>query len=472
MKILMVTSEMVPFASTGSMGDRVHRLAGALRALGHEVTVVMPLYRQAREGGAQLRKTRFKFPVTVGSSRFVCQVSEAMTKSGIRVLFVGRDEFFDRSGLYGHEGVEYQDNAARFIFFVKAALELVGPMQLAPDVIHAHGWQAALVGVFAKHSIGGIPVVLSPHNLEYQGNFWSYDFGLTNLSGEYFSSSGLEFYGSMNFLKAGLLFSERIVLPDERMAAAVQTPAAGCGLENVLREQAGKIWGIPDGASIDGWDPQGDDALVSTYGPESPIRRQPNREVLRKQFGWPPEGVTFAVSAGISDVGSAFFDALDRLLSERVSLVFLGPVSERDRPLFEIARRRHASRFVARDVWTEVEVRRILAGSDFLLVPDQTAEAQPWLPRALRYGMVPVVRQCPGLLQFVEEFSDQRGNGFLFWSEGSDALVDGCRKALQCATSTGLPDSLVAASMLRDFSDAASASAHEELYSQISKIVG
>jgi starch synthase len=235
MKILIAASEIAPFAKSGGLADFVEGMASHLGAAGHEVTVVLPFFRCIRENksvGAKRSKTRFS--VSVGLENLPCEVWEAACPKGVKLRFIQREEFFDRSGLYGADGRDYQDNAARFIFFSKCVTE-IARLHL-PDVVHLVGWQAAMAAVFLRDQKLHVPTVLSPFSLEYQGNFWSHDFALTNLSGSYFSSQGLEFYGSMNFLKAGIVFADAVVLPSGRFVAEAQTPVLACGLENVLRD--------------------------------------------------------------------------------------------------------------------------------------------------------------------------------------------------------------------------------------------
>ena len=154
----------------------------------------------------------------------------------MQVFLIARDEYFDRSGFYGVDGRDYQDNAARFIYFTKAVVELAGRMNPSPEILLANGWQTALLPVFVAERRLPYRTVLTPHSLAFQGNFWSYDFALTNLPGDYFSAHGVEYYGSMNCLKGGILFANAVVLPSERYVWESQTPEHGYGLENVLRE--------------------------------------------------------------------------------------------------------------------------------------------------------------------------------------------------------------------------------------------
>ncbi len=464
MKILMTASEMAPLAASGSLGTGVAVLARGLRALGHEVSVVLPLHRSAREN-ASLKKTGVKFSVTVGSAKYATEIFETTAPDGTQVFLVARDEFFDRSGLYGNESGDYQDNSTRFVFFTKCVLELARRMDPAPEVVHAHGWQTALAGVFVREGRLPFRTVFTPHGLEYQGNFWSYDFALTNLPGEYFSAKGLEFFGSLNLLKSGILFSDVVVLPGERFVAAAQTPSQGCGLEVVLRENAAKLVGIPDGQELDDWDPALDQALASPFSLRKIKNRAGNAGKLAECLSWEPEAAaTFVVFADASDGLDLVFDGLDRLLASGVRLALFGTPGKTIRRSAEIAARKHRGRFSWIEEFTEDEARLALGGADFLLVPGQANPLSSWLMRALVYGLIPVAFQSQGLFQLVVERRQDSGNGYYFADASPDALVDACRKALDGTAKPADRAALIRACMEADFSAKASAKAHESLY--------
>ncbi len=157
----------------------------------------------------------------------------------MQVFFVRRDEYFDRSEIYGADGKAYEDNAERFIFFSKAVVELARRVIPAPDIVHVHDWQTALVPVFVRQRQLPFKTVLTIHNIAYQGSFWGVDFGLTNLPGSYFGATGIEFYGRVNFLKGGILYADAVTTVSERYARDIQTPEFGAGLDAVMREHAG-----------------------------------------------------------------------------------------------------------------------------------------------------------------------------------------------------------------------------------------
>ncbi len=462
MKILVASSELTPFARTGGLADAVSELTAELVRLGHEVSVAIPYYRTIREGKlAKTKKTRVKFNVQVGNAGIPGEVFETKTPEGVQVFLISRDEYFDRSGFYGVDGRDYQDNAARFIYFTKCVIELAGRMNPAPEILLAHGWQTALLPVFVSERRLPFRTVLIPHTLAYQGNFWSYDFGLTNLPGDYFSARGVEYDGSMNCLKGGILFADAVILPGERYVCEAQTPEHGCGLENVLREHQHKLYGIPSNEQMKDWEVAGD---------ESPEKR---RSALLEAAGLAPEQpraifVTFTDSCEGKGL-DLLFPALDRLLADNVRLILVGPVGAEHITALEIAERKHRARFVHISPADEALERKALAGADVFLVPGPTEPEAIWLRRAMLSGAIPLAAQCPGLFQFVRDWEQTRGegNGFVFCSQTTDGLLDGCRKALRVIGDEANRESLRKRCQSADFSLQAAARAHIELFERL-----
>lgn len=460
MKILMAASEMAPLARTGDLADEVQALAAHLQADGHDVTVVLPFYRCVREDkSVKAKRTKMKFSVPVGPARLPCEVFEAPAAGGAKVYLIGRDEFFDRSGLYGADGRDYQDNSARFIFFTKCALELARRLPTPPDILHVHGWQTALLPVFARDQRIPVVTVLTPHGLEFQGNFWSYDFGLTNLPGEYFSARGVEYYGSMNCLKAGILFADAVILPSRRHVAEMQTPAHGCGLENVLREQSHKLEGIPDGLADAAW----------PVLPAGTAAKEKARAALLGRAGLAPGGRVFLAdsSATLGADIDILLESLDRLPSDEVRILCLGPVPEGSRTALGVALRKHAGVFANVPEVDGTLFQLALAGSDFLLLPGPVEPGGELLMLALRNGVVPIAAHCGGLRQFVQDYDPvtASGNGFVFYRETTGALVDAIRRAVK--SPQGELAGIVEAARAADFSWSACARRHGALYRRL-----
>ncbi len=477
MNILLAASEYVPYASTGVVGESVHSLATGLASQGHAVSVVLPFYRSARETtGKSARKTGASFSIPVGAANLSAEIREIESKDGVRVYFVERDEFFDRSGIYGAEGRDYQDNSARFSFFAKCAVELAQRMDPAPDVIQSFNWQAALVPVFAAHQRLGIPTVLAVDSLDYQGNFWSYDFGLLNLPGEYFSARGLEDYGSLNYLKGGMLATNAIVVPGPRYVAEFQTREQGCGLDPVTREQAGKMEGISPGLDVTSWNPASDAAISKKY--KTPEGKKANRKTWLTRSGLEAVAdtplVLVATEAMILDGLAATLPAVDRLIEAGARIAVVGPVRDENLAALQFTIRKHAGRLAWIPDSDDATLRLALAASDILLSADPIEPSADLLRKALRYGVVPVSLACGGLATLTPAYrpgSDQ-SVGFTFHLRSADAVSDITRFALQVRNTPGEWKALARRAMSRDFSWEACAADHAALYENLVQASG
>lgn len=474
MNILMVASEMAPFARCGSLADSMLALPSALQARGMQVSVVLPLYRSAREQTKyKVVPTDVKFMVNVGDASHECRIFESRLENGLQVFFIGKDEFFDRSGLYGADGRDYQDNSARFIFFNKSVLELARRLDPSPDLIHGHDWPCGMLPVFAKYRNLPFPQVFTVHDLGFQGNFWSYDFGLTNLPPDYFSPHGVEFYGSLNFLKSGLLFSDRVVFPSDLFIDEIQRPGQGCGLENLLKENREKLVGIPEGVDDDTWNPQRDTLLPKNYSSADTRGKADCRDGLLKELSLrpSPEGPVLAmVTRLLQDKGlDILLPALDRILASDVRLVVLGRGEAPYEAGLKAAARKHEGKFHYESDSNEDLARKIYAGADILLAPARLEASGSRVMQALRYGAVPVVRASGGLRQLVEDFDPATGmgNGFVFYDFSADALVDCFRRAEEVFKDREVWGRLMARGMQMDCSWAACAERHERLYGQL-----
>lgn len=457
MKILFAASEMEPFAGSDAFGGTVAATAAALVAEGHEVSVVMPYFRSVRERGpGKAKKTGVKFSVPLGGGRCACEIREGRAPGGVQMFFVERDEFFDRSGLYGVDERDYQDNAARFVFFSKAVVELVRRMEPAPDIIHAWNWQAALVPVLAADSRLGVPVVLGVQSLAYQGNFWSYDFGLTNLPGNYFSARGLEFYGSMNLLKGGILFANSVVLPGPRFVTEVQQSAYGCGMEVVLRENAGKLDGVPPGMNMSAWNPASDKALPKRY--KTAESRAASRKAVWQKFGFTPgatgPALVLRTDAMIEDGLVFALEAFDRLAECGTQLLILGHGQPGQAEALEFATRKHRGALVRIAECGEETWRRAIASADAMLLPAPVLPDASRLIQAARYGCPPVAVACGGLQEIVPPVSGSglEGFGFFCHQPTTDGIIDSVRAMDAVRRQETVWNGLVARAMQTDAS--------------------
>ncbi len=314
MKVLLAASEVVGFAKTGGLADVAGSLPRALAEFGHDCAVFLPLYRCARAAQPTPQALDHVFSVLVGPRQFIARLWRSMLPgSRVPVYLVEQPELFDRDdphqgrGLYqltGPDGqkADYPDNCTRFIFFCRAVLEALPLVGFWPDVLHANDWQTGLMpvllrefyrkqgGFSLRERYGQIRTLFTIHNIAYQGAFWHWDMMLTGLDWKLFNSRQLEFYGKLNFLKAGIVFADLLSTVSPTYAREIQTPYYGAGLQGVLMERNRDLFGIVNGVDYNVWDPAHDPHLAARYDAASlSVGKPVCKAALQRSFGLPPE---------------------------------------------------------------------------------------------------------------------------------------------------------------------------------------
>ena len=437
MRIVFAASELSPLAHTGSLGDVLAGLPAALAARGHDVSICLPCYRGLREHPElQVRATGVEIQVPIGAKRVPAEILECTAPNGVQLFLIRRDEYFDRTTLYGPDGRAYEDNAERFIFFSKAVVELARRIQPAPEIIHAHDWQTALIPVLLRERRLPIRSVLTIHNLAYQGNFWAPDFGLLNLPGDYFTSQGVEFYGEVNLLKGGILFADRLTTVSQRYAQEIQTPAFGAGLDAVIREHAPKLDGIQNGVDDRVWNPATDRVLPERFSAGSMAGKRVCRDVLLAEFQLAPRPAGPVIAMVTRLAAQKGIDLLvpllDRLLAHDVRLIFLGEGDTRFERELAVASRQHRARFVYRKASDLPLAHRIYAGADLFLVPSHFEPCGMAAMVAMKHGAVPVAHAVGGLSETLrdDDPTTETGNAFLFHQDSAEAFWDAIVRGL------------------------------------------
>lgn len=476
MKIAFVSSEYSPVAHTGGLGDAVAGLTAQLHANGHDVCVILPYYRAARKYHYWKKKqTGVTLSIPVGGRTREAGILEYRKRGGHQIFFIANDDLFERDGLYGEGSTAYPDNAERFIFFSKAAVELCRRMDPKPDIIHCHDWQTALAPVLVRAR--GLPfrTLLTIHNIAYQGQFWSIDFALTNLPPEQFSPASLEFYGNLNLLKGGLLAADRITTVSDSYARDIQTPEFGCGLDAVLREQRHKLHGFLIGVDYSVWNPGTDKSLPKTFRPSALKGKAVCGEELlaRLNLDPSPRGPILMMASRITEQKGLgiLLPLLDRLLADDVRLIILGEGDEDSMARLTVAARRHARRFAYVPRPENKLAHLTVAGSEINLVPSRFEPGGHSAIKSLRYGTIPVARATGGLHEIVRDYdpTQQTGWGILFHEYSPDALWDAIHRAKKLHAERKTWKSLVERAMRLDFSWEKSAAAYETVYNQLLK---
>src|SRR6266403_1872205 len=470
MKILMISAEGPPLQRAGSLIDVMDALPNALRARGHEISVVVPFYREIKENRAFKKKnTGITVDVQVGDKVYVARYLERRSASGVQLFLIRCDEFFDRPGIYGERGKAYEDNASRFIFFCKAALELSRRLTPQVQILHVHDWAAALVPVFVHAQ--GLPfkTVLTIHHVADQGNFWGLDFGLTNLPERFFTLRGVEFFGRLNFLKGGILYADRITTVSEHYRREILTPSGECGLDGVLRENAHRLTAILDGADYKVWNPSSDRLLPACYDEKKLRGKQVCRDALLKEMKLEPgpRGPVFGmVTRVVEEKGFEILVPLfDRLLWDDVRLIILGEGDPAYETALEVAARKFPTRFAYQKNYDAKLAHLIEAGMDISLIPSQVEPAGLSAMYNLKYGALPVARATGGIHEIIEDYdpTSDSGYGFLCYEYSSDAFWDAMKRARQIFRDRELWTKLMKRAMARNFSWDASALRYEVL---------
>src|SRR6195256_5119680 len=473
MRILMISSEGPPLTRATALVDVLEALPRELRARGHEMACALPFYREIRENPAVVvRDTGITVDVRVGVNSHVAEYLEGRTAGGVQTFFVRCDEFFDRPGIYGEHGVPYEDNAGRFIFFGKAALELARRMTPTPQILHMHDWASALVPVLARNQQLPFATVLTIHHLAEQGSFWGLDFDFTNLPERYFKPRGVEFFGRLNFLKGGVLFADKITTVSERYRREMLSFNGGLGLDIVLREHAHRLVGILNGADYERWNPETDGLLPRQFGPGYLDGKAVCRDLLLDALALAPapsRPVFGMVTRLVPEKGfDLLMPLLDRLLSDNVRLIILGEGDAGYETALAIAARKYPAKFAYRQTYDEALAHLIEAGMDISLIPSQIEPSGLSAMYSLKYGALPVARATGGIQEIIEDYDPtlDTGFGFLCYEKTPDAFWDSMKRAREVFHDKTTWTTLMERAMTRDFSWSEAAARYESIYAE------
>jgi starch synthase len=477
MKIAMIASEVAPFAKTGGLADVIGTLAVALERLGHQLCVIAPAYRSALRGNFTLVETGMTLSVPVADNQEEAAVFATSIGKNVSVYLIRADQYFDREFLYGTSSGDYSDNAERFVFFSRAALELLRNRPV--DIVHCHDWQAALATVFLKtqaaryDEIAAAKTVFTVHNLGFQGVFPQSLWPILNLDPSYFTPRFLEYYANINFLKGALLFADKITSVSPSYAQEIMTPEQGFGLEGVLRERAADIVGILNGVDYHLWNPWTDPHLAHHYGENSLTVKRDCKRALQRAVGLPEKRHTPLIAMISRLTVQKGFDLieeiLDSLLERDVQIVMLGSGEPRFEDFFLAAAARYPKQVAVEIGFNEPLAHQIEAGADLFLMPSLYEPCGLNQMFSLKYGTIPVVRAVGGLKDTVQDYEaeSQSGTGFVFQRYDSGALLAAIDRGLAVYRDKQAWTALRRRAMAMDFSWDRSAKLYDGLYRQL-----
>jgi len=445
-RVLFVSSESRPFASTGGLADVAEALPDTLNRMGIRVDRVMPLYRTVRAGqaggGYELKRSPYSFSIPLGSETMPVEVYTTELH-GTLTYFIACDEYFDRTELYALPHREYSDNFSRFLLFQKAVVALVDALDRPYDLLHLNDWQTGLLPMLLDKGIAGTGrnraerCLFTIHNLAYQGLFPARYLFQTNLPGNMLQHyPGLEYYGQLSFMKAGLVESDQVNTVSPSYAEEILTEPFGCGLDGVLRSLPRPVRGIVNGVDTEAWNPETDPDIKHPYSSGKLTGKTDCKKALLEDIGLStnPELPMFVMISRLVDQKGVplLEEAMEKIMSLPLQLVILGSGQEKYHELIESWNQRWADKFKGIIGYHSSLSHQMEAGGDFFLMPSQFEPCGLNQLYSLRYGTVPIVNRTGGLQDTVTDCREdsENGTGFVMLQYSAESLLNCMRDAV------------------------------------------
>jgi starch synthase len=488
MNIVWTTSEAAPYAKTGGLADVSSALPKALAEKGHKVSVIMPYYPQVmKDFTAKTTITHELLGVPFGWATEWAQIREDKINDNLHFYFIEYNNYFDRPSLYDYQGVEYGDNAARFIFFARAAMQAVIALKLNPDILHTNDWTSALCNVYLKtplyrddDNFKDCHSVVTIHNIGYQGTFDKSNLFLTGLGWEYFNESCLEYHDRLNFMKAGIMTADMVNAVSPTYANEILRPEYGFTLDPALQhvKYRNKLRGILNGIDVDEWNPATDLNLPKNFSVDDMSGKAVCKKILQEEFGLerdPDVPIFGVVSRLASQKGiDLFVSVVEGMLNtENIQVAILGTGDPALEEQLSNLNARYPGKFSVYIGYDNKLAHLIEGGSDFFVMPSRYEPCGLNQMYSMRYGTIPVVRGTGGLEDTVINYDPKnldKSTGFKFY----DLAYDGLRNTLIWAASiyNDEPENfkrLIHNGMTSDFSWSKTASEYVAMYKDAAK---
>ena len=471
MKVCFIAAEAAPFVKVGGLGDVIGSLPKALRQLGVDARVVLPLYSSIDRERFGLKYKAYQF-VDLGWRHSYCGIFETEV-DGVPCYFIDNEQYFNRDSIYGQI-----DDGERFAFFSKAALEILPALDFKPDVVNVNDWHTALSVIYLDvlksreaEFYKDMKSVLSIHNIEFQGRFNPYEMGnLFGLENKYFDA--LIYNGDVNLLKGAIQLADRINTVSETYAREILDPYFSYGLDKILTVEQGKLRGIINGIDVDKFNPKTDPMIPVNYDLNTFEDKVQNKLAFQKEMA-------LEVNADIPLIGMVtrlthqkgidlILQASEEILKTGAQLVVLGTGDAHyESALRSLEHYRH-DRVRSILLFSNEMSAKIYAASDLFLMPSKTEPCGLSQLISMRYGTVPVVHRVGGLRDTVIPFTGVEGNGFTFESFHAGDMMDAIYRAVTCFYQS--PDEwnqIIKNNLQKDVSWEQSAKKYLDLYHEV-----
>ena len=480
MKVLFAASECVPFVKTGGLADVVGSLPIALKKEGVDVRVILPKYRAIDYYWVSRMTHVGHFSVLMGHQQIYCGI-DTVEANGVTYYFVDNLAVFGGEEIYTGE----EQDGFRFAFFCRAVLEALSRIDFFPDVLHCHDWQAGLLPVLLHEQYNwderyrNIKTVFSIHNLRYQGLYtWTRLGSVLGLNDGYFTPDNLEFYGLLSFMKAGIMFANRISTVSPTYAEEIRTEYFGERMDGALRKRQHELSGILNGIDNTIFNPMDDRFLNVHYSAQEPENKKILKRQLQEECGLAVRDDVPLIAMITRLTPQKGLDLIEcvmgDLMCRDVQLVVLGKGDSYYERFFASAQGQFPGRFALRCELNDGLAHRIYAGSDMFLMPSQFEPCGLSQMISLRYGSIPIVRETGGLRDSIEPYNAfaDSGNGFSFRNYNAHEMLHALDSAVKLYyDDKSAWDRLVCRALSCDFGWDTSALAYRNLYEELLDIV-
>ncbi len=485
MNIVLICSEVEPFAKSGGLADVCSALPVELHNLGHSISVFMPAYATIQKGDFDVRPTNVRLAIPVGSTIKTGGLLEGRIHgTDVPIYFVKQAEYFDREGLYGHNGTDFGDNCQRFVFFCRAVIESIISLGLPVDLVHCNDWHTGLVPALLKTEhrrskiLQDVGSLMTIHNLAYQGIFPEAQMEQTGLDWKHFNWKEMEYYGQLNLLKSGIVFADAINTVSPTYAREIQTEELGCGLHSLLQHRRDRLSGILNGIDTKIWNPTTDPHIPRNYDSENwQVGKAICKSELQSQLKLeirPDVPLIGIVGRLVTQKGwPMILEVMQHALkNDNTQWAVLGAGQREFHEALNDLSRRFPGRLATRLTFSNPLAHQIEAGADIFLMPSQFEPCGLNQMYSQAYGTIPVVHRTGGLADTVvdasqENIQKQMANGVSFEHYTVDELNDALRRAIDMFVQhPKIWNQLVVAGMNADRSWTNSARKYVALYKQ------
>lgn len=477
MKILHICSEMYPLIKTGGLADVMGALPFAQKAIGNDARVLIPYYPQVKE---KLGETVEVAVLGTFAGLVTIRFGEL---NGVGIYVIDAPHLFDRHGNPYHDANyhDYIDNYKRFALLSYLGAQIAEGLDQwwgRVDILHAHDWQAGLACAYLKSWGSPVKSVFTIHNIAYPGRFQAHHLHEIGLPWEFFHAEGLEFYGEISYLKAGLYYADHITTVSPSYAREITEQIAGGGMHGLLqtRQAEGRLSGVLNGVDDAVWNPETDENIIANYRPNYMHGKAKNKAELQRLFGLPEEKdalLMVMVTRLTEQKGADFLLAnIDTLMNEKVQLVVLGSGAPHLEHALNEAQRRYPQQIGVYIGYHEALSHQVIAGGDVILVPSRFEPCGLTQLYGLKYGTLPLVRETGGLADTVvnsvkDSIEKRTATGFVFQSPDNGAFLDACQRAINLWKKQKLWSSVRQNALAQDFGWARAANSYQAIYDKL-----